>query len=133
MKSRQGKKAIRGKPIAKRRDALQARLAAAHEAALLRGRTKVNAASLAPDNSYSTPDYVMRGYYIDAPFTCKECGKREIWSAEQQKWWYETAKGSVWTMATRCRACRRRERERRNEARRVQQEGRARKEVQRRN
>jgi Probable zinc-ribbon domain len=127
MKPKPGRKAIRGAPIAKRRDALQARLAAAHEAALLRGRTTVNATLLAPDNSYSTPDYVMRGYYLDKPFTCKDCGKPEVWSATQQKWWYETAKGGVWTMSTRCRACRRRERERRNEARRVHLEGVARK------
>ena len=89
----------------------------------LRSRTKVNATLLRPDNSYSIPDYVERGYYLDKPFTCKGCRKQEVWSATQQKWWYESAKGGVWTMATRCRACRRRERERKNEARRVQLEG----------
>lgn len=106
-------------PLAAKRDALKARLVAAHEAALLRGRTRVNAALLRPDNSYSLPDYVERGYYLDKPFTCKDCGKQEVWTATQQKWWYETAKGGVWTTATRCRACRRRERGRRDEARRV--------------
>lgn len=121
------RKRDRSAQLAARRDALKARLAAAHEAALLRGRTKVNAALLRPDNSYSLPDYVTRGYYLDRPFTCKDCGKPEVWSATQQKWWYETAKGGVWTMATRCRACRRRERERRNEARRVHLQGLARK------
>lgn len=85
----------RSAQLAARRDALKARLAAAHEAALLRGRTKVNAALLRPDNSYSLPDYVTRGYYLDRPFTCKDCGKPEVWSATQQKWWYETAKGGV--------------------------------------
>ena len=113
----------RSAQLAAKRDALKARLVAAHEAALLRGRTKVNATLLRPDNSYGFPDYVERGYYLDKPFTCKDCGKQEVWAATQQKWWYETAKGGVWTMATRCRLCRRRERERRNEARRVHLEG----------
>jgi hypothetical protein len=117
----------RSAQLAAKRVALLARLAAAHEAALLRGRTKVNASLLRPDNSYSLPDYVTRGYYLDRPFTCKDCGKPEVWSATQQKWWYESAKGGVWTVATRCRACRRRERERRNEARRVHLHGLARK------
>ena len=127
MKPGRGKKAIRGMPIAKRRDALKERLLEAHEAALMRGRTKVNASLLRPDGSYGFPDYVERGYYLDKPFTCKDCGKQEVWAATQQKWWYETAKGGVWTMATRCRLCRPRERERRNEARRVHQQGLARK------
>lgn len=83
----------------------------------------VNSALLGPNNSYGIPDYVERGYYLDKPFTCKDCGKQEVWSATQQKWWYELAKGDLWTIATRCRACRRHERERKAEARRVQLEG----------
>ena len=123
MTRKRSKQTIRGAPIAMRRDALKARLEAAHEAALMRGRTRVNPELLRPTNSYDTPDYVRRGYYVDKPFTCKGCGKQELWSATQQKWWYETAKGDVWTTATRCRLCRRRERERKNEARRVHLEG----------
>lgn len=121
---RMRKAPIRGMPIAVRRDAQKPRAVAAHEAALLRGgHAKVNPALLRPDNSYSTPDYVVRGHYIDLKFTCKDCSKQEVWSATQQKWWYEVAKGGVWTTATRCRACRRRERERKAEARRVHLEG----------
>jgi hypothetical protein len=86
----------------------------------------VNAAALRPTNSYSTPDFVERGYYVDRPFTCKDCGKSEVWTATQQKWWYETAKGDVWKVAVRCRACRRRERERKAAARKVHLEGLAR-------
>ena len=91
------------------------------------GTAVVNTALLGPNNSYGFPDYVTRGYYLDAPFTCKDCGKPEIWRSTQQKWWYESAKGDMWTTATRCRACRRRERERKAEARRVQLEGAAKK------
>lgn len=88
----------------------------------------VNRCALAPHNSYFDPDFAARGYYLDQPFTCVDCGKEEVWTATQQKWWYEVAKGDVFTTARRCRSCRRRERERRTEARRVHKEGIARKE-----
>lgn len=45
-------------------------------------------------------------YYEDQPFTCVDCGKEEVWTAEQQKWWYEAAKGSIYSRAVRCRECR---------------------------
>lgn len=83
------------------------------------GRAVVNLALLQPSHSYGEPDFVKRGYYRDEAFTCRDCGKKEIWTATQQKWWYEIAKGDVWTTAIRCRPCRRRERERREEARRI--------------
>ncbi len=117
----------RSAQLAAGRATLQARKIAAHEAALLCGRVKVNASLLKPDNSYSTPDYVLRGYYLDRPFTCKDCGAAQVWRDTQQKWWYETARGGVWTMATRCRSCRRREQARVAEARRVSLEGREKK------
>ena len=91
------------------------------------GGERVDVAALAPDGSYGVPTFVTRGYYVDRPFTCNDCGKAEVWTATQQKWWYEVAKGGVWTTARRCRPCRRLERERRQEARRVHVEGLARK------
>jgi len=60
-------------------------------------------------------------------FRCADCGKEEVWTGSQQKWWYEIAKGFVYSSAVRCRACRRKERARRDEARRVHLEGIARK------
>lgn len=77
----------------------------------------VDVSALAPCGSYSEPDFVERGFYIDTPFTCQGCGKSEVWSAAQQKWWYEVAKGDRLSTAKRCRPCRRQERARRDEAR----------------
>jgi len=123
-------KARRAQKRAKRRGE-EARLRAQEQAKArarrLKGQVLVNPVLLRPTNSYGIPDFVEREFYLDRPFVCKDCGKSEVWSAAQQKWWYETAKGDVWTVATRCRPCRRRERERRAAARRVEQEGRARK------
>ena len=78
----------------------------------------VNEALLARSNSYGAPDFVRRGSYIDLSFRCVDCGTEEIWIGTQQKWWYEVAKGFVYSSAICCRSCRRRERERRDEARR---------------
>jgi hypothetical protein len=54
-------------------------------------------------NTYGTlPDF-----YIDQPFVCRHCGKREIWRARDQKWYYEEAKGHVDARAVACHDCRR--------------------------
>lgn len=58
-----------------------------------------------PD-SYLAPPFAVRGYYLPQPFTCKDCEKEEIWTAAQQKWWYEKARGHWNAVAVRCRACR---------------------------
>jgi hypothetical protein len=66
-------------------------------------------------------------FYVDKPFTCRDCGAEEIWTAKQQKWWYEIAKGDINTTAIRCRPCRKKEQARKAEARRIHLEGIARK------
>jgi hypothetical protein len=55
-----------------------------------------------PNHSYSGKPL----YYRDVEFDCADCGRHEVWTATQQKWWYEVAKGSLYTTANRCRACR---------------------------
>ncbi len=55
-----------------------------------------------PNNSYGAPLL----FYVDQPFTCTGCGKSEIWTAFQQQWYYEVAKGSGYPTAVRCRSCR---------------------------
>ena len=79
----------------------------------------VNEALLAPNNSYGAPDFVYRGYYVDRPFRCVDCGKEEVWTGTQQKWWYEVAKGFAYSTAVRCRLCRRKKQAQSAESRRV--------------
>ena len=83
------------------------------------GTAPCNPQLLADTHSCSDPLFVIRGYYRDIVFKCKDCLKEEVWSATRQKWWYEIAKGDLWTTATRCNSCRRKERERKAEARRI--------------
>ena len=48
----------------------------------------------------------LPNFYVDKPFVCRDCGAKEIWTAKQQKWWYEVAKGHIDSTAVRCRRCR---------------------------
>jgi hypothetical protein len=45
-------------------------------------------------------------YYVDRAFTCRRCGKREIWRAADQRWYYEEAKGHIDARAVECHDCR---------------------------
>lgn len=45
-------------------------------------------------------------FYIDKVFACRDCGSNELWTAKQQKWWYEVAKGHIDSTAVKCRKCR---------------------------
>ena len=70
-------------------------------------------------NTYDIPP----DYYRDIDFACVDCGSKETWTAEQQKWWYEEPGGYYFATAIRCRNCRKIERERKAEARRTHLEG----------
>ena len=56
--------------------------------------------------AYNTMFGEVPDFYLDRPFTCRDCGAEEVWTAKQQKWWYEVAQGSIYSNAVRCRACR---------------------------
>jgi len=49
-------------------------------------------------------------YYVDIDKTCVQCGKEFIFSAKEQKYWYETLKFHFASEAIRCVACRRQRR-----------------------
>ncbi|BEP58265.1 zinc-ribbon domain-containing protein [Variovorax boronicumulans] len=82
--------------------ALQQRQA---DARLLRaeGMVAADTALLAAHNNTYGP---LPTFYVDKAFTCRDCGAQEVWTAKQQKWWYEVALGSIHSTAVRCRACR---------------------------
>jgi len=83
------------------------------------GAVQADATRLAQNNSYG----VWPAFYTDRPFVCCDCGSHELWTAKQQKWWYEIAQGSIYSNAIRCRPCRLIEHDRAEQARRVSLEG----------
>ena len=87
-------------------------------------KVPVGALEADPDKLLHDTTYGPRPrYYDDRPFTCTECGANEVWTAAQQKWWYEVAKGKIGSAANRCRDCRYRRRLRSSQSRRVHIEG----------
>jgi Probable zinc-ribbon domain len=71
------------------------------------GTVAVDAARLSYWGYGGPPEFVETGFYEDRPFTCRDCGAPQVWTALQQKWWYEVAGGDPWSKAVRCRPCRR--------------------------
>ena len=87
------------------------------------GMVPADPTKLAHNNTYG----LLPLFYVDTAFTCRDCGSQEVWTAKQQKWWHEEAQGHIDSRAVRCRPCRLIERARAQEARRVAEEGLARK------
>jgi len=77
-------------------------------------RSKVFSRSLLPN---------IPEYYRDTLFTCKDCDEQELWTAKQQQRWYEDQGGEIEAIAIRCRACRRKDKLRRDTARKDHLEG----------
>jgi len=65
---------------------------------------RVGSSLIGQDGSF--PEFAPCGIYSDYQFSCKDCGVSETWTASQQKWWYEVAKGNLYTRAARCNSCR---------------------------
>jgi predicted RNA-binding Zn-ribbon protein involved in translation (DUF1610 family) len=54
------------------------------------------------DNTYTSPP----DYYYDIEYKCSDCGKKEVWTAQQQKHWYEELGKTINSYAKRCQICR---------------------------
>jgi len=53
-------------------------------------------------NTYSMPP----DYYYDIEYICSDCGSKALWTAQQQKYWYEEAEKDINSYAKRCQICR---------------------------
>ena len=66
------------------------------------GRVWADHSQLTHINSYGgLPDY-----YEGKDFTCRDCGVDDMWTANQQKFYFEECKGHIDSLAVRCNACR---------------------------
>lgn len=108
----------KAKEIKRRRDAKKL-------ARIQKGKVRINTPILADWSKLKSPSCMPNfpTYYFDREFTCKDCGKVDVWTPLQQKWWYEQVGGNIETTAIRCRPCRIKERIRKAEARRIHLEG----------
>ena len=94
----------RRKPRYRREEDAAANAAAEAAAASEGPRKRIDAdlTQQAPHTSFGAVPL----HYEDVAFRCVDCGREEVWTAEQQKWWYETAKGYLFSTAIHCHACR---------------------------
>jgi hypothetical protein len=45
-------------------------------------------------------------FYYDKIYNCVDCEKEEVWTAQQQKYWYEEERAYLGSHAIRCTLCR---------------------------
>ena len=77
------------------------------------GAIPTNREALSHNNTYG----LLPLFYVDFAFNCRDCGCAQIWTGKQQKWWYEIMQGNINSLAVRCRPCRKKEQQRKKQAR----------------
>ena len=65
------------------------------------GAVPADPAEQPPHNSM-TPSPLA---YVDQPSVCRDCGKHDVWTAADQKWYHEVVKGTLFARAVRCDEC----------------------------
>jgi hypothetical protein len=58
-----------------------------------------------PDKQNYCVGYATKFFYQDIPYTCAGCGKKGIWTAKQQKRYFETQKGNIYNNPKWCFDC----------------------------
>jgi hypothetical protein len=49
--------------------------------------------------------------YVDRPFQCDDCGQPSLFSAAEQKYWFETLQFLIWVYPKQCAPCRKKRRQ----------------------
>ena len=76
---------------------------------------RIAAASEIPDHAIPIDPLKMKGgwdppiFLEDKPFTCRDCGRHQVWKAEDQRWYYEETQAPYFMDSIRCRKCRKAE------------------------
>lgn len=65
-----------------------------------KGAILANLDKQAPNGSWD-----VKAYYKDENFRCVDCGLEFTWTAQSQRLWYESVKGSIYTRINRCGPC----------------------------
>jgi hypothetical protein len=95
-----------------RRTARYVREREAREAAAALAARRARGAPVDPGRVPPYPDVLRerdgtyRDFFEDIGFTCRGCDTEQVWTAADQKWWFEVAGGSLYSTAIRCLPCR---------------------------
>jgi hypothetical protein len=58
-----------------------------------------------PDEQVGAEGYAAKFYYVDIDYVCRGCGRKEVWTAAQQKRYFEVQKGNIYNEPTWCHEC----------------------------
>ena len=58
-----------------------------------------------PDMQNHSGGYSIKYYYQDIHYKCAGCGKEGVWTAEQQKKYFEKQKGNIYNQPKWCHDC----------------------------
>jgi hypothetical protein len=58
-----------------------------------------------PDSQKHGGGYSAKFFYKDIHYTCEGCGKKEVWTAQQQKKYFEIQKGNIYNEPKWCYDC----------------------------
>lgn len=64
-----------------------------------------NALAANPDAQNHHGGYSPKFYYQDIHYTCAGCGKSNVWTAQQQKRYFEVQKGNIYNVPKWCYEC----------------------------
>lgn len=74
-----------------------------YEPTLPRGAVRGNVRN----QSYCAGHHVPKYFYVDEEHSCIQCGKDFVFTATEQRYWYETLRFNFSSIPVRCLACRR--------------------------
>jgi hypothetical protein len=58
-----------------------------------------------PNSQNRGQGYAIKFYYKDISYTCAGCGTKGIWTAAQQKKYFEVQKGNIYNVPKWCHEC----------------------------
>ncbi len=97
-------KMVSKNPIKKRRE--ERRLAKLQKGQLVNGvEVPKNALAAEPDAQNHQGGYSVKFYYQDIPYKCAGCGRPGVWTAQQQKRYFEKQKGNIYNEPKWCYEC----------------------------
>jgi hypothetical protein len=99
------KKKISNNPIKRKRE--EKRIAKLKKEGRIVKGVEIPQGALAadPDNQNHGGGYAAKFYYKDIYYTCAGCGRKEVWSAAQQKRYFEVQKGNIYNKPKWCYEC----------------------------
>ena len=58
-----------------------------------------------PDEQVGAEGYAAKFHYVDIAYVCRGCGRNGVWTAAQQKRYFEIQKGNIYNEPTWCHRC----------------------------